>query len=160
MSTHTTAITKTTGQIIRPPMTKTCARCVATSEGKPSCCVEGGSWYRRCGDPGDLLEHTWTEGLEACKGKFLFVNGVELVTTMTISLSIAKCLSMHLRQPKSQGSQYICQSRRHVTSVSPLVMANPLAALTAVAGTRNVEIPSTERSTRGQRGSRRAKVSK
>ena len=36
--------------------------------GKPSCCADGGSWFGKCGATGNTkLQHTWHEGIHACK---------------------------------------------------------------------------------------------
>ena len=40
------------------------------NNGKLSCCAPGGSWFRKCGNTGDSkFDHTWLEGIEACKSK-------------------------------------------------------------------------------------------
>ena len=46
-----------------------CLKCgVAKKSGKRSCCVRGGAWFKYCGEAGDgQFEHTWTEGIQACK---------------------------------------------------------------------------------------------
>ena len=48
----------------------TCPKCVTTKKsGKLSCCARGGAWYKNCGDAGDSnFDHTWGEGIQACKG--------------------------------------------------------------------------------------------
>ena len=48
----------------------TCPQCGGGGKsGKISCCARGGSWFQKCGDPGNSkFEHTWSEGSEACKG--------------------------------------------------------------------------------------------
>ena len=33
-----------------------------------SCCARGGDWFRKCGKKSS--DHTWLEGLDACKSKF------------------------------------------------------------------------------------------
>ena len=44
-----------------------CFKCVRTSKGKITCCGRGGSWYGKCGSPGDTeFDHTWDEGQQAC----------------------------------------------------------------------------------------------
>ena len=50
--------------------TSTCRTCgVNKNNGKRSCCLRGGTWFKNCGDPGDpKFVHTWSEGIEACKG--------------------------------------------------------------------------------------------
>ena len=36
--------------------------------GKLSCCARGGAWFKNCGDAGDMkFDHTWVEGIQACK---------------------------------------------------------------------------------------------
>merc|ERR1712032_1119383 len=46
-----------------------CFKCgIITKSGKISCCGRGGSWFRNCGSAGNAkLEHTWYEGIQACK---------------------------------------------------------------------------------------------
>ena len=47
----------------------TCPKCGKVNSGKASCCGNGGAWFEKCGDLGDdKFDHTWTEGLDACKG--------------------------------------------------------------------------------------------
>ena len=48
-----------------------CPMCgIQESSGKRSCCFPLGSWYNACGVSGDTnFQHTWYEGLEACRGK-------------------------------------------------------------------------------------------
>ena len=46
----------------------TCSTCGAYNNGKISCCAPGGSWNKKCGNPGDLnFEYTWSQGIQACK---------------------------------------------------------------------------------------------
>ena len=36
--------------------------------GDRSCCATGGAWFQKCGTTDDSdAEHTWTEGIQACK---------------------------------------------------------------------------------------------
>merc|ERR1712224_1191878 len=46
-----------------------CPKCGTIGKsGKMSCCGRGGSWFRNCGSAGNSnLEHTWFEGIRACK---------------------------------------------------------------------------------------------
>ena len=52
-----------------------CPKCGIVKKSKqPSCCAPGGAWFKNCGDPGDSkFDHTWLEGMEACKSKFIFL---------------------------------------------------------------------------------------
>ena len=54
-----------------PSTGKACPECgVNKKSGKRSCCIRGGAWFNKCGDPGDKnFEHTWFEGIEACEGE-------------------------------------------------------------------------------------------
>ena len=48
----------------------TCSKCRSTKKsGKLSCCARGGAWFKNCGDAGERkFDHTWAEGIQACKG--------------------------------------------------------------------------------------------
>ena len=52
-------------------MTPACSECGITKKsGKRSCCAPGGSWYMNCGGVSNgNLEHSWLEGMEACRGE-------------------------------------------------------------------------------------------
>merc|ERR1712224_82064 len=51
------------------PNSKVCPQCGTNKKnGKRSCCASGGSWFEKCGAPGDsTFEHTWSEGAQACQ---------------------------------------------------------------------------------------------
>ena len=46
-----------------------CPKCgTIKNSGRLSCCARGGAWFKSCGDVGDTqFDHTWTEGIRACK---------------------------------------------------------------------------------------------
>ena len=46
-----------------------CPKCgTIDKSGRISCCGRGGSWFTTCGSDGNTnLEHTWAEGIRACK---------------------------------------------------------------------------------------------
>ena len=48
-----------------------CPKCgTVKKSGKRSCCARGGGWFKNCGDVGDTkFDHTWAEGIQACKSK-------------------------------------------------------------------------------------------
>ena len=53
-------------------VTGVCSKCgfVKTS-GKRSCCARGGAWFKNCGDSKNIkFDHTWAQGIQACKRKF------------------------------------------------------------------------------------------
>ena len=52
-------------------VTSVCPKCVTSiKSGKLSCCARGGAWFKNCGDVGDTkFDHTWSEGIQACKGR-------------------------------------------------------------------------------------------
>ena len=60
-----------------PTGSGTCSKCgTFKKSGKRSCCANGGSWAKNCGDDGDSkFDHTWIEGIVACKSKFAIVVG-------------------------------------------------------------------------------------
>ena len=47
----------------------TCPKCgTIKTSGILSCCARGGSWFQNCGGPNDDgFDHTWFEGIQACK---------------------------------------------------------------------------------------------
>ena len=51
----------------------TCAECgVLQEDGKLSCCAPRGSWFDKCGNPGDTqYKHTWFDGTKACESKLI-----------------------------------------------------------------------------------------
>ena len=64
--------TETPTPTVTPPSTSTCPKCgVNKKNGKRSCCLRGGAWFKQCGDPGGKKFHTWSEGIETCKGKLI-----------------------------------------------------------------------------------------
>ena len=50
-----------------------CPKCnINMQSGKVSCCYSGGAWHGNCGEPGDPnFDHTWFEGIQACKSMFI-----------------------------------------------------------------------------------------
>ena len=46
-----------------------CLKCgYVKKSGKRSCCARGGAWFKNCGNDGDAhFDHTWVDGIEACK---------------------------------------------------------------------------------------------
>ena len=48
-----------------------CPRCgTIAKSGQMSCCGRGGSWFKSCGGAGNTkLQHTWHEGIQACKAR-------------------------------------------------------------------------------------------
>ena len=50
---------------------KGCSKCgIFKQSGKLSCCARGGAWFKNCGNAGDAhFDHTWFEGIQACKSK-------------------------------------------------------------------------------------------
>ena len=48
-----------------------CPRCgTIAKSGKLSCCGRGGSWFKNCGGVGNTkFQHTWHEGMHACKAR-------------------------------------------------------------------------------------------
>ena len=58
-----------------------CLQCgTMKPSGKLSCCARGGAWFKKCGDPGNSnVQHTWFEGMQACKGKPAHVRQIKTV---------------------------------------------------------------------------------
>ena len=50
----------------------TCPKCsMFKKSGRTSCCAPGGAWYKNCGGARNRKsDHSWFEGVQACKRKF------------------------------------------------------------------------------------------
>jgi len=58
----------TTAPAVKPTISPVCPKCAKNKKtGNPSCCTRGGAWFKKCGNDGGKFDHTWTEGIEACK---------------------------------------------------------------------------------------------
>ena len=57
-----------------PAIASACPRCgTFKKSGRVSCCAPGGAWYQNCGGAGNRkADHSWVEGVEACKRTFKF----------------------------------------------------------------------------------------
>ena len=60
---------RTTASLSATSSTSECPACAAIKKsGKLSCCARGGAWFKKCGNDGDAhFDHTWVDGIEACK---------------------------------------------------------------------------------------------
>ena len=72
----TTRVPTTTTAVVTTALTNrpiTCPQCGDKNKfGKSSCCGRGGSWFQKCGDPGESnFDHTWSDGIEACERKLM-----------------------------------------------------------------------------------------
>merc|ERR1712032_818518 len=62
-----------------------CPKCGTDKSGKHSCCSRGGSWFKKCGKPGDSkYVHTWAEGVQACKAKPEQVQNAQTAQQQTV----------------------------------------------------------------------------
>ena len=63
---HTEVVATTSPSAVRG---KRCPKCGVKKSGELSCCARGGAWFNNCGDEEDTnVDHTWTDGIQACKG--------------------------------------------------------------------------------------------
>ena len=98
-----TAAVTTTTMIPTGPI---CFKCgTIKKSGKLSCCAPGGAWFKNCGNAGDSkFEHTWIEGVQACKSPRLTerksgLNGFYAVPAFLGFLTMSKCQQ---QQPRRQ----------------------------------------------------------
>ena len=63
-----------------------CPKCgTVKKSGKYSCCARDGAWFKNCGDAGDTnVDHTWAEGIQACKGYDVTVIAVKSALQETL----------------------------------------------------------------------------
>ena len=57
-------------------VSSSCSKCgTLKNSGKQSCCARGGAWFKNCGNDGDAqFDHTWVDGIEACKDAMSSLN--------------------------------------------------------------------------------------
>ena len=91
---------------------RSCSKCgVAKKAGRLSCCARGGAWFKSCGDAGDIqFDHTWAEGMQACKG-FTSPNSVE--TPVRVMLNQAGIIDYPPYMSHSQNTTTEQQTNVH-----------------------------------------------
>ena len=76
-----TQVMATTTRPILTTISSTCAKCgISKRSDTATCCAPGGSWFKKCGDPGDSnYEHTWLQGIRACQQGEFTIFGIDLL---------------------------------------------------------------------------------
>ena len=111
-------ITDTAVDTTTVTLSSRCPKCVKLKKsGIPSCCAVGGAWFSNCGPFGDpSFDHTWFEGIQACKSKAAadiglfstpFANVYIFILTDTIIIKIivfAVCPKCALHQKFGKAS--------------------------------------------------------
>ena len=49
-----------------------CLKCAINKGGRRSCCARGGAWFKNCGNS-SRFDHSWAEGIQACRGTLVGV---------------------------------------------------------------------------------------
>ena len=146
-----------------------CPKCgTIKKSGKLSCCAPGGSWVKQCGNPGNSkFEHTWSEGIDACRSKFAsvcicwstctaFVSVVHLLVRVFLNNAEISQRRMVPRRLSLNQSAPVATSA--VSSRNPIKINSVVVPPVGV-GSRSVVIPVTRSlSTRGPRATRPAKT--
>ena len=72
-------------------ITPVCPKCAAIKKsGKLSCCAPGGAWFNNCGfSSNSKTEHTWFEGVQACKNVVSLFSGKEESQFILVNQTIA-----------------------------------------------------------------------
>ena len=71
-----------------------CPKCgLGKQSGKRSCCFRGGAWFKKCGAAGDSqLEHTWVEGIQACKSTSFTMRGLGHEKRRLLDIGFSMCV--------------------------------------------------------------------
>ena len=78
-----------------------CAKCAINKAEKSSCCARGGAWFKNCGDGGDTkFDHTWSEGIQACKG----IGGSKSVKSLQGVMREVRVVSLPVNSDQSRSS--------------------------------------------------------
>ena len=113
---------------------KRCPKCAINKKsGRVSCCARGGAWFKNCGDAGDAnFDHTWVEGIQACKSTFLRVCAVQYVCIVVgFVSSIWICITNN--QPIAPSCLYLHTAMAGVTNAlvsTSRVVSSPEATVT------------------------------
>ena len=80
-----------------------CAHCSSTKRStEMSCCARGGAWFKNCGDFGDMtFDHTWAEGIQACKG---FGKSVLLPSSLQLPSHHVRVIDLRLNTFRSRNT--------------------------------------------------------
>ena len=84
--------------VMTTAVSATCPKCGITASGKSSCCFRGGTWFRKCGDVNLDAEHTWFEGIQACKSVSPFLGETQLKGSVHANQSSCSMRSRFNRQ--------------------------------------------------------------
>ena len=105
-----------------------CRKCgTIKKSGKKSCCGRGGAWFKNCGRAGNTkLEHTWYEGIQACKARFKAAMGLQLQAanqnshddSAFINTSVSTSITTPMDQLSSTASMLIMSASHTPASVS------------------------------------------
>ena len=121
---------------IPPPastvISSVCSKCGSIAKsGKMSCCARGGSWFKNCGGAGNTrLQHTWYEGIQACKARS------QSKTVVDQQLNGAQ----EKGTDPSQGAGMA--TYKAVIAATKTVLSTPANASTLVTGTTSIVTPS------------------
>ena len=109
-----------------------CPKCAAIKKsGKLSCCAPGGAWFKSCGTSGNSnTEHTWLEGVQACKDVVGLFSGnaeAQFITTQQLSdvekQTIDPTLATHLHDAHTKNSKDDDQSSHIVVFTNVLFIS-------------------------------------
>ena len=136
----------------------TCASCGTNSVGKRSCCVLGGSWFGNCGDAGDSnFDHTWFEGIQACKRTFSHRHSHHIASTTCVNFVFFRIPICPQLQPLLALLALV--PRECVPAAAPTVSGNAVAAFWEALGSVIAVMPATRTLiTHGSRASKPADV--
>ena len=143
-----------------PPLTPTlnelslaCSKCgTSKKSGERSCCARGGSWFRNCGDESDgQFEHTWVEGIQACKSKCLEPEFVPPTPTSNNDMVedgfeivvVYWCSCLQQKHPRQRDHLWEAIAAGVPSAALSLNLGGSAAVLAMALGSRNAEILTT-----------------
>ena len=125
-----------------------CAACgIVKKSGKRSCCARGGAWFKNCGDAGDgKFDHTWTEGIQACKGvassisvklslkEYLLLEASAMAYTIntTLSQNATQQAQMNIYRTDSMPNTVTMNSKYHVGLAHVIAFISALLVIARV----------------------------
>ena len=108
-----------------------CPRCGTIGKSdKMSCCGRGGSWFKNCGGAGNTkLQHTWHEGIQACKARSQSKKGIGY------QLSVAQ-----QKDIDSSPSAYIVSNYKAVIAASKTFLFTSPKTSTPILDTTPIDV--------------------
>merc|ERR1712032_355120 len=108
--------------------------------GKISCCGRGGSWFRNCGSASNAkLDHTWYEGIQACKARARFktVIGQHLVLGLRKRIESSRAAATSSSKAIVMTFKTLTFTSVNTSALVPRTMSTTMISVANITATNN-----------------------